>query len=250
MCGATGAQNAIEGQQQSFYGTMINQAQQVFGNSSQVFNNLMSTFQPIVAAGPNQQGFSATELSALNSQAITNVGQGYNNAKEAVGNSLAAQGGGTAVLPGGAGIGVQDSLAENAANQTSSELNQITQANYSTGRQNYLNAVQGEMAAPGVFGTAANFAGEATGSGTAAANTANQIATQQNSWVQAVTGALGGIAGAATTGGFNLLGQAAQAGGGAPSPTGPNTNVGAGLYNIGGGTGGFDTSNPTVDAYV
>lgn len=247
MCGATSSQNQIEQQQQSFYSTMINQAQQVFGNSSQVFSNLMSTFQPVVAAGPSQQGFSPTELSALNSQAITGVGQGYNNAKEAVGDQLAAQGGGTAVLPGGAGVGVRDSLAENAANQTSSELNQISQANYSTGRQNYLNAVQGEMAAPGVFGTAGSYAGEATGAGNSAANTANQIASQQNSWVQAVTGALGGIAGAATTGGFNLLGNAASA---APSASGPNTNLGEGLYNIGGGTGGFDTSNPTVDAYV
>lgn len=224
MCGATSSQNQIENQQQSFYSTMIGQAQQVFGNSSTVFNNLMSTFQPVVAAGPSQQGFSPTELSALNSQAITSVGQGYNNAKEALGDQLAGAGGGTSVLPGGAGIGVRDSLAENAANQTSSELNQITQADYATGRQNYLNAVQGEAAAPGAFGASAGFAGEATGAGGAAASTANQIATQQNSWMQAVTGALGGIAGAATTGGFSLLGNAA----GAASSAMPSTSYGGG----------------------
>lgn len=214
---------------------MIGQAQQVFGNSSTVFNNLMSTFQPVVAAGPSQQGFSPTELSALNSQAITSVGQGYNNAKEALGDQLAGAGGGTSVLPGGVGIGVRDSLAENAANQTSSELNQITQADYATGRQNYLNAVQGEAAAPGVFGTSAGFAGEATGAGSSAANTANQIATQQNSWMQAVTGALGGVAGAATTGFFNNGGF----GGGAPAAasvgfTGPGSLGGApSSYNFG-----------------
>lgn len=213
MCGATPAQNQIESQQQSFYTNAISQANQVFGNSSSVFNDLMKTFQPIVAAGPNQQGFSPTELSAMNSQAITNVGQGYKNAKEALGDQQAAFGGGTAVLPGGANIGQQDSLAENAANQTSSELNQITQANYAQGRQNWVNAAQGLAAAPGVYGAATSASGNATGAGGAAAGTANQIAQDANSPWQAAIGALGQVAGAAAgAGAFN-------GGGSTPTPS-------------------------------
>lgn len=200
-CGSTSQQNQIAQSQQNFMNQAQQQATSVFGSSSSVFNSLMSTFAPIVAAGPSQQGFSQQELANLNSQAITQTGQSYKNAKEALGEAESAQGGGTVALPSGANVGANLSLTENAANQTANELGQITQANYQQGQQNYQNAVQGELAAPGVFNPATSALNAGTSAGTAAANTANQIAQENNSWVSAVTGALGGIAGAAVGGG-------------------------------------------------
>jgi hypothetical protein len=209
-CGATAGQNQVGNQQMSFYSQLQNQAGSVFGQDSAVFNDLMSTFAPTVAAGPNQQGFSPQELSNLNSEAITQTGQAYKNAKEAVGNSEAAQGGGTSSLPSGANVGADLSLAESGANQTASELSQITEQNYAVGRQNYQNATQGLAGATNVFNSADNAANAATGAGTAAANTQNQIAQENNSWVQGVTGALGGVLGAATGG---LMGGGGSSGG-------------------------------------
>src|SRR5208283_5298206 len=202
MCGSTGAQNQIQSSQIAFMNQAAAQASAIFGQDSTVFNDLLATFAPTVAAGPNQQGFSAQEESNLNSQAITETGQAYKNAKQALGENQSASGGGNVALPGGASIGENLGLAESAANQTSSELSQITEANYATGRQNYDFAVQGLMAAPGVFGSSTNATNALTGSRSSAANTANQIAQQNNSWVSAVTGALGNVAGVAVKGAF------------------------------------------------
>jgi len=205
-CGATPQQQQLEGAQANFYTQATSQATQAFGPASNVFNGLMSTFAPIVAAGPSQQGFSPQELANLNSEAVTQTGQAYKDAKAAVGNQEAAYGGGNAVLPSGAQVGTDLGLAEAGANQTSIELGQITQANYTQGNKNYEEAVAGEEAAPGVFGTSSGATNAATSAGSAASNTANQIAQENNSWVSAVTGALGGIAGAAVGGG-GILGK-------------------------------------------
>lgn len=214
MCGATSAQNNIQQQQLNNYNTATQQAQQVFGNSSSVFNDLVKTFSPVVAAGPSQQGYSPQELANLNSQAITNVGQSYKNEKQALGDSQAAQGGGRAVLPGGANIGTQDALAENAGNATASALSGITQAGYAQGNKNWTEAAAGLSGAPAVFGASTNSLNAGTSAGNAASNTANQIAQAANSPWQAAIGALGGVAGAAAG---NPAGLTSMFGGAAPS---------------------------------
>ena len=212
-CGASQEQKDTEQAQSDFMKQTMQQSQEVFGATNSVFQGLMKTFAPIVAAGPSQKGFSPQEESNLNSQAITQTGQAYKNAAAAVGNAQAAQGGGTMALPSGAQVGQNLQLASSAANQTSSELSQITENNYATGRQNYEQAVQGELAAPGVFNTSTGASNAGTSSGEATANTANQIAQQNNSWMSAVSGALGTIGGAAI-GGFtkNLGGKQGSTG--------------------------------------
>lgn len=205
LCGATDGQKQIASQQSAFSQQLVNQATSVFGSSSQVFGDLMKTFAPTVAAGPNQEGFSAAEKANLQSQAITQTGQAYKNAKAAVGNAEAAEGGGNTGLISGAQVGTDVNLAESAANQTSNELSQITEQDYATGRQNYDTAVAGMEAAPNVFGAATGAADAATSSQKGAADTQNQIAQENNSWVQAVTGALGNVAGMAAGGYFGKL---------------------------------------------
>lgn len=207
-CGASNEQKDIEQQQQSSYSKMTAQAGQVFGNSSSVFNDLMSTFTPTVLAGPSQAGFSPAELSALKSQAITQTGQAYKNAKYAAGEAQAAQGGGNfGDVTGGSKAAADLNLAESEAEQTSSELNQIDQKNYEVGRQNYDTAVKGLSGSTDVFNPVAGLDNAATSGGKAAADTADQISTQNSSWVQAVTGALGSVAGTVLTGGMSNLGK-------------------------------------------
>lgn len=186
---------------------MIDQSKSVFGDSSQVFKDLTSSFAPTVAAGPNQEGFSAPEKAALTSQAITETGQAYRNASQAVKEADAAVGSGNEYLPGGADITRNVEVANAGAAQTASELNQIEQADYATGRENYARAVTGLESAPNVFNPATSAGSAATASGEAAANTANQIAQENNSWVSAVSGMLGGIAGGVISGGMKNLGS-------------------------------------------
>ena len=225
LCGAGSEEKSVEQQQQSIMTQMTTQAQQVFGNASSVFNALKNTFMPTIQAGPNQQGFSPAELAAMNSQIINNAGQGYRNAKAAVGNAEAAIGGGNAVLPSGVNTGVDLGLAENFANQTSEGLNQVQQENYAVGRQNYENAVKGISGAPDVFNPATNAGNSAISSGEAAAKTASDISSQNNSWISGVTGALGGIIGTATGGFMNKI---PSFGGKSTANTSTNTGHGQG----------------------
>ena len=241
-CGATPQQTAIGKSQQNFATQLQTQAGSVFGNASSVFNNLMATFQPTVAAGPNQQGFSPAELSNLNSEAITQTGQSYQNAKAAVGNQLSAEGGGNTALPSGSTVATNLGLAESGANQTANELAGITQENYAVGRQNYQNAVAGEAGLPNVFNSATGAANAATSAGTAAANTANQIAQEQNSWMQPVIGALGGIAGGFTGGLTNSL----FSGGVGPGQSGLTAAQNA----VNGSTGGLQTEVPGTTGFI
>jgi hypothetical protein len=202
MCGASGAQKTDAANLSTSSAQIQQEAQQVFGNTSSVFNDLTSAYAPIVAAGPNQQGFSAGELAAQNSAAITNVGTQYNNAKAAVGNAQAAvtgTGGGSA-LPSGANIGLNTSIATGAAATEAGELNSIQQADYATGRANFDQAAAGLTAAPGVFNAATSANNASTEAGTGAANAENQVSQANQSWMQAVSGALGDVTSVATAG--------------------------------------------------
>lgn len=206
-CGPSAGQTTALNQQTQLTQQIMQQGQQVFGSSSQVFSDLVSTLAPTVAAGPNQEGFSQAELSNLQSQAITNGGNAYKNAKAATGDAISAEGGGNTGLTSGANIGIQENLASSAAENTANELGQINEANYATGRQNYDTAISDLAQTPNVFNSATSLDNAGTNSAEGEANTANQIATQNNSWMQAVTGALGGVAGSVVTGGMKNLGS-------------------------------------------
>lgn len=205
-CGASSQQNQIEASQQAYYQTLQTQAQEEFGQASQVFGDLYAAMSPIVAAGPNQQGFSAGELQNLDSTAVTGAGEAYTAAAQTVRQQEAAAGGSNFV-PSGATQQINAEVAAQGASQTSTEENQIQQADYATGRSNYFTAAGDLAAATGTYNPATGAAGAANTGGSDAANTANQIAQENNSWVSAVTGALGGVAGGIATGGMNNLGK-------------------------------------------
>jgi hypothetical protein len=233
-CGASKQQGQIEQTQQSYYNTLINQAQTEFGNASQIFNDLTSSFEPILAQGPNQNGYSEAELANLNSQAITQTGQAYRNAAQAAGERTAAAGGGSQVLPSGAAAGINANIATAGAAQTASQLADIRNTSAALGRQNWLAAAGVLGGAPGVFGTSTGASNAATSGGNAAANTANQISQANSSWENLVGGVLGGVASGVTGGLMGGIGGGSTPAFGGMSPT-----------SISGSFGG-PTSVPTI----
>lgn len=231
MCGATSQQKDIASQQSSLFTTATQQAQAIFGNSSSIFNDLTSTFAPIVAAGPNQQGFSPAELAADRTQVTEGTAQTYEKAGKALGEQQAAQGGGNAYIPSGANQQQKEELASAAAQQESSQQLQVTQADYAQGRNNWAAAASGLEGAPSVFGPATGALGAATQAGGAAQTAANDVSTQNNSWINATIGALGAVAGSAAKAGIPSRGGSDTITNPAPPQAIAN---GGGTYDAGG----------------
>lgn len=202
LCGASGQQNQIEQAQSNFYNTMTQEAQQVFGEDQALFHNLTSTFEPILAKGPNQMGFSDAELNDLTSSAITNTGQNYAHAAKALNEQIAAQGGGNTFIPSGANNQLREELASSAASQTAQEESQIKEAGYQQGYDEFKEAAAALSGAGNVFNSATGISSSATGAGSAASQTANEIAQEDNSWLGAVGGLLGNAS--FTKGGFTI----------------------------------------------
>lgn len=196
MCGSSQAMNEINQSQINFYNTLAQTYQTEFGQNQAIFGELSSSLAPIVAAGVNQQGFSASELASLNTAAIQNAGNTYAQESQAANESMAARGGGNVALPSGAQAQLQEEIGTAAENQKSNALNTINLQNYATGRQNYFNAVGALGGVPGATeGPLANAANAATGAGGAAATQANAINAANNSWM----GLIGGVLSNATS---------------------------------------------------
>lgn len=172
---------------------MTQQAEAEFGAGSKIFSDLKSTFEPIFGAGPSQEGYSAGEKNVLNSQAATGQGQAYSTAEQAINKQLAATGAG---LPSGVATRIKTGLAGSAAQNLSAEQLAIQQADYERGYQNWQIAGQALAGAPSVFNASTGAAGAANQGGSAAAQTAEDISAQNNSWLSAVGGALGGVSSA------------------------------------------------------
>lgn len=193
MCGPSAAQSSLSSEQSNFFNQLQSSYGTEFAGQNNILSSLNSAFQPILAGGINQQGFSAGENAALNTGAINNSAASYRNAAQATNEQLAGRGGGNTYLPSGTNAAIQAGLASNAAGQLAGQENQITQANYSQGRQNFLSAA-------GALGSAASTynptgaAGAATQAGSSAFNSATQIYNQGNAWQGALGGALGGAA--------------------------------------------------------
>lgn len=192
-CGASSQQHQIADSQQRFYDQLTQEYGTVFAENQSILKALTASFKPILEAGPNQKGFSEEELQNLESQATTGTGRNYAKAGAALGAIQGAEGGGTAYIPSGAKHQQQEQLAESAAANESGIQSNILAADYETGRQNYFRAAG---ALGGVAGelNPVGYSNSATGAGSAAANTANQIAQADSSWMNLVAGGLGAAA--------------------------------------------------------
>lgn len=215
MCGASSQQESLEASQASYYQTLQQQASAEFGQSSKIFQDLTSTFEPILAAGPGQTGYTTGEVNNLNSIAATTQGQAYSTSEQAINRQLAATGAG---LPSGVATKIRTGLAGSSAQNLASEQQTIQQNNYAQGNQNWLTAAQALSGATGVYGTANGAAGAANQGGSAASETANEIAQESNGWESMVGGLLGGAASAATSFGLKSCYVAARIWGGWDAP--------------------------------
>lgn len=198
MCGATPAQENLETQQAAFYKTMTDQYNTVFGESQAILSNLTKIFTPIVQAGPGQRGFSDEERASLDTTATETTASNYANAQRTLNESLASRGG-SDFIPSGEETQLNEGLLATEAGDRSALENQIEQADFETGRQNWAAATEGLAQVSGQENPA-NFANATTNAGEAAGTTANQIAEASNSLWGAAIGGLSGIAGAAVKG--------------------------------------------------
>lgn len=204
MCGASSQQKEMYSAQSAFYREMTAQYTQVFGKQQAILDTLTSTFMPILKAGPGQRGFTDAERTILETQATEGVAQNFDKAQQTLNENLAARGG-SDFIPSGADTQLEEGLASVAASTKSNLDQQITQADFAEGRRQW-------QAAAGVLGGVASemnpvgFANAATNAGSAASDTANDIAAASNSIWGSVIGGLSGIAGQAVGGWANRQG--------------------------------------------
>lgn len=197
MCGATGAQTELQNEQMQFYRQATQEASTAFSEQQALLKNLQDVYNPILAKGPNQEGFSDAELKDLNATAIDQTAQNYKGAAKAVNEQLAAEGGGDLAITTGGQAQLKAEVAASSAAQESAEEGQIKQADYAQGYDEFKQATQALSVASGQL-SPVSYNSAANDSGSAASKTANDIAAENNSWINAAIGAAGSIGGAVT----------------------------------------------------
>jgi hypothetical protein len=165
---------------------------------------LSNLFTPIAEAGPDQQGFGARELAALNTESGEGVGRNYAKATQSLNTVLGSRGGGNEMLPTGSEGQLRAAMASSAANQMSSEQLGITRANYGQGRENWREATAGLNALGQEYNPNA-VAGEATSAGGQAFGEATKVQEMKNQKEMAIAGGITSLAAGVATGGASFL---------------------------------------------
>jgi len=199
MSGPSAAQQQLSEEQNAFYQQATQEAATTFSEQQGLLKQMEAVYDPILAKGPNQEGFSTEEENNLNAQAVEGTATNYAAGARAVGEHEAAQGGGSTAAPTGAANELQEEVASRAASQESGEESQITQANYAQGYAEFQGATNALAMASGELNPV-GYEGAATSAGSAAETTMNQINQEENSWEAPVLGAVGAI-GAGLAGG-------------------------------------------------
>jgi hypothetical protein len=191
--GPTSAQIELQTEQASFYKEMTKDYATQFAGQQAILGTLTSAWAPILAAGPNQYGFSAAQDATLRAQAVEGTAQTYQQAEQAVNSGIASRGAGD-TLPSGANEQLRQITANAAAATTSKEQLGITGAGYQQGYNNFTaatNALSGVAAQDNPLG----YAGAATSAGSAEGQTAQAIAQESGGIWNAIGGIVGGFAG-------------------------------------------------------
>jgi len=197
MCGGpTSTQEELQQEEADFYRTQTEAYKTAYSKFTDITSKLNAQFEPVLAAGINQYGFSPGEEQTLTSQAIEGTAKEYAKAKAALGENIGALGGGQSNenITSGESNQMREELASTAAGVQSGSLLSIKKAGYDLGRENFLDAEHGEEALAAGWDPN-TFAGSADNSAKVANDEANTIAAQQNSIWTSVIGALGGVAG-------------------------------------------------------
>jgi hypothetical protein len=210
MCGPSGNESLINAQQESLANQLSADFNSRFQSQSDLLSKLSSSIKPIIAAGPNQQGFSPAESAALNTQAINSSGAAARNAKQAAGNFSAGQNNSSG-LQSGVQQQIEGSIDSSSANQLATTQNQITQANYNQGRQNYFAGLNALSSVTSQYDPA-QFSSQAGQNFSTAFNQADKIQQEKNQEQAQIAGGIAGLAMDAATFGMGGLGNLDMAG--------------------------------------
>lgn len=191
MC-ATSEQNTLGQEQMDAYTQAQDLVKQQYGNQQGILAKMSAVLDPILKAGPSQRGFSDEERNDLTSQAIEGTAENYKSASQAIGEKLATNGGGTLPMSGGPEAQIKAETATSAAGTLSGEENQIQQADYEAGRQNFDTALSTEGSEASLENPL-GYESNATTAGSSAASEENAIASENNSWINAALGAAGAV---------------------------------------------------------
>ena len=207
--GASQQQKNLAASQAKFYDTLTKDYGVMFQGSQEIIKSLKDSATAIFAKGIDQYGFSTPEDTAIRTQASDAIARNFASAQTALNENLASRGGGNTFLPSGATAQLETSLLGQEATTQAETSNQITQAGYSLGRQNYLSAAN-------ILGTAAGLDNPASilgGANTAGSN-AFDSATKVSEANKAAAKVLGGIIGGAAGSFIGMPEAGAQLGAG------------------------------------
>jgi hypothetical protein len=197
MCGPSSSEKSIENSTQNFGSVMQDNYGKLFSGQQSIIQQLNRSLNPIVSAGPSQRGFSAPEKSALQTTAINNAGAANTAAQQAARTYGAGQGGGgTSGMTSGITKQIQGAIASQEAGAEGAQLNQIEQADWNQGNQNYWRAQGAEQGVAALENPNAT-AGTALSANNSAFQQASQITTENNAMGQDIAGFLTAAAGSA-----------------------------------------------------
>lgn len=204
MCGGpSNAEKQAQASEQNFMQTLMSNYNNNQALQQSALAHINSILAPIIAAGPSQEGFSASERAALNTQAINSTGAAAAQAQRAIANETAGRNDSGNLPESGVDRALKARAASASANQLANEELGITEADYGTGRQNFENAVGAELGVSGQYNPDA-IAGAANNANSAAFQEADTISQESNQGLSDVLGGITGLAGAGLSfaGGF------------------------------------------------
>lgn len=195
-CGPSGAQGQALAADSNFRRTLTSSYGTDFSESQDIFNELHTNMEQVVAKGSSQEGMSPEEKAARTSENINQTAAENKHVQQLIGEKA----GMTGATPG-VESGVTEAVRAGAATAAENAMNtrgaKITEEDYAIGRENYNNAVRGEMALPGAtMNPVSTAAGEVIGSEKTESEQADANAAASSSWM----GLVGGLAGSAVSG--------------------------------------------------
>src|SRR5579859_2110868 len=194
MCGPSSQEKAIQASTQTFGTMMQSNYGTLFAGQQNIISGLNRSLNPIVAAGPSQRGFSGAEKSALDTTAINNAGAANKAAQQAARTYGAGEGGGgTSGLTSGITKQIEGAIASQEAQNLGNQQNQITQADYALGSQNYWRAAGGAQSLAAGYNPSSEMGG-AIGENSQSFGQASQIQQQQQQEDQMIAGGITSLA--------------------------------------------------------
>lgn len=195
MCGPSGNEKNLASNESGFFNDLTNGYNQNFGEQQGVMQNLQNALNPIIAGGPNQQGFSASGNAALTTSAINNAATSNRNAQVI---AQQGQGGNTGITTGGEKQ-LSAQIGATVGNNLSNTENQNAVTSAELGRSNFFTAESAEQGLAGLYNPT-SYAGAANTAEGQAFNEEDTINTEKNQEEADIAGEVGGLAGSVAEG--------------------------------------------------